>query len=399
MNETMLFMYIVINMQERLVGKYSKNQIIALMIDYHTLSNPIQRQNLSRWSKTNGNFSSDYGYIKKAVEEFLKLDKSIWTKMTVDQEKIIIEAIDNYKKHQSNNKVMDISDICIKNIIPNEPKMTQEQSDAIEKFKHNDSVNDIHKFIKNGWVSKASENQKFLYNLTFIIHQKGYYKEILGFILPAMMPKYRDSIKIKKIEADSMGIFNPEEALQIFEQLKGESTLQNINFKTSAISNMKRIYLKTHNKDKLKEYLLILVENYQMVYNANGIKSYYTGINLTYMIELGKMIFPKDKCFDIDTKLIYEESKESFKTDNSHNNYYVWMSQYEFQLLIGKNPTINIEFLLETEKPSAVVVERTIRQIETYFIGVAEKFGVQDNQKLKNFKTLLGILNDYLNLN
>jgi len=396
MSETLLFIYVITKMQENFMGKYTTNEIIDLIIPQQI--KPIPRQTLSRWRTSNGKFSSNYLYIKKSVEIFLKIDKSIWKKMTVDQKKIILNAIDNYKKSLLGNNVIDILDVCIKKDIPTEPQMSQEQSNAIEEFKYNNSVAIIHKFIKKGWISKASKNQFFLYNLAFTIHQKGFYQELLEFILPAMMPKYREHIEIKKIEADSMGMFNPQEALQLLEQLQGDSTLENINLKTSAISNMKRIYLTTDNKSKLKKYLLILINNYQQVHNANGIKSYYTGINLAYMIELGKMIFPKDNCFDIDTKLIYEESKESLETDKSHHSYYVWMSQYEFQTLIEETP-INIEFLLDSEQPSAIVIERTLRQIETFFIGVAERFGVKNNQKINGFKNLLKLLKDYLLVN
>jgi len=393
-SEKKLFNYIIDEIKKDTKNHYSDVKAfkqIAPNLD-------ISSSTFYRWRKEkDGRFSSPYKYIKKIITDALGVDESLWEEDSEIQIAWVKEGID-FLKQPKKEEVPDITNISIKNLMPNDPEISDEQKKALEAFKNSSNeVRLIEDFIQNRWLKKESENQNFLLELSFIIYDKGLYGLLLGSILPILMPKYRNSVDIRHIEANARGsLFEPNEAYQIFEQLQSDCPIKNINFKTSAISNIKRIMLLTENREKLREYLTTLIENYQKVHHANDEKSYYTGINLVYMIELGRMIFPKDKSFDINTSDIYHASKNSFETDKTHKEYYVWMSKYEFQILIGYKTDTVIDIKLEEESPAVSDVQRTIRQIDKFFVQVAERFSVRDNIKLDELKKLVELLRDYV---
>jgi hypothetical protein len=171
-------------------------------------------------------------------------------------------------------------------------------------------------------------------------------------------------------------------------------TIENINLRTSALSNLKREVLNQENFTK--ESLIHLIKGYKELHSIKGIYSYYTGINLLYLIMIGQTRFSDDDYFNsFDTKAIYEYSKQSLRNDNTHESYYNIMSEFEFLLLLDRSGVIEkIESFLENDKPAPSLIERTLRQMKLFVRCSNNK----NHSIVKRYLQVIQILEDYLKI-
>lgn len=139
----------------------------------------------------------------------------------------------------------------------------------------------------------------------------------------------------------------------------------------------------------------MLIQGYQELHAYNGIYSYYTGINLLYMVILGQICFHEETRFStIDVKLIYEKSKPSLRSDNTHDAYYVTMSNLEFQLLLNRQGVIEkVESFLANEEPHPSLVERSLRQMHLFI----DKTATTQHPVSKLFQKASSVLEGYCN--
>jgi hypothetical protein len=281
-------------------------------------------------------------------------------------------------------------------LIPLEYPCTKEQLDLLEEFKKLDNKDEELKFIsdisKQGYLDKTIENQEFLVGLLKRAYDKGLYKVVIEIIIPKLFRNYHNLTEVQKIEAHSLGSLNDYKSAQnILSILIDKNVVENINLRTSALSNKKRELLSSKID---KESLYSLVKGYQELFEYQHIYSYYTGINLLYLVVLGQVLFPDDNRFSsIDTQSIYQLSKPSLKEDKTHNEYYVYMSELEFKLLLCYDGISDkIESFLANYEPHPSLVERTLRQMKIVFNHI------QHSKHL--YKKLLAnaiqILNDYI---
>jgi hypothetical protein len=86
----------------------------------------------------------------------------------------------------------------------------------------------------------------------------------------------------------------------------------------------------------------------------------------------------------------------SLKTDKTHHDYYITMSNFEFKLLLGNDKIRSqIENFLEGEKPHHSLVERTLRQMKLFV-----DFTHQSNHEvIAIFKESIEVLEGYIQLN
>jgi len=306
----------------------------------------------------------------KNIESFFELDETMWTSNNARQ----INMIDIAVKHKLYLQSLPKEDaLDISSIIPVELPCTKNQMRLLDTFSktttQRESETMIDEFLSEELLKKTVENQYFLVKLLGLAYKKGLYAIILEFIAPNLYKKHSDNVEIQKYLAHTYGSLKKyDEAQQILSILIDHSTIENINLRTAALSNHKREMFENENNLIKADKLYVLIQGYQELHAINGIYSYYTGINLLYMVVLGQTLFPADSRYtSIDTKEIYERSKPSLQEDNTHNDYYIKMSGFEFQLLLGREGVLEkIESYLDDVKPHVSLVERTLRQMQLF---------------------------------
>lgn len=325
------------------------------------------------------------------VEQKFGLSSDIWIQSDTHQINSIKQAIQKIQMLPTQS-ALDVSDIIHANqtLSTKQVKYLEEFKKALNKQELEQYIDD---FMGKGLLDKKLENQSFLTELIELTYKKGLYEIIHTFLLSNLYISYRQQTNIQKIEAHTCGSLEKyDEAKHILHQLIHENTIENINLRTSALSNHKRALFAQNNVDA--ETLYLLIKGYRELHAIEGIYSYYTGINLLYMVILGQLRFKDDKRFlSIETRKIYEQSKPSLKIDTTHEAYYVYMSNFEFQLLLGKKSIISeIEYFLEDKKPHISLTERTLRQMKLFV------FHSQNTQHpiIQTFNKIISLLTDYM---
>ena len=391
MKPTRVIKKIVEKLKEAGIIKYNKDFLAYIGVD--TTAKEIK--SLSDYMRREGEVR-DRIFLKK-IEDKLGLGKEIWQRSDMYQIEQINKAIEHILDLQNlpDESALDVSDI-----IQSKSIVTQEQLDKLEQFSNTLSNQEaetmIDTFLKEGFLEKSVENQAFMVELTTLLYQKGLYSIIVEFILPNFYRRYQLLPEVQKIEAHSLGSLGRyADAKHILEVLSHHKTIENINLKTAALSNHKRALM--NSKDSIDaETLYALINGHSELHALNGIYSYYTGINLLYMVVLGQLLFPANTRFtDIDTEEIYKRSKPSLKEDKTHDAYYVTMSNFEFQLLLGRQGVIEkIESFLANEEPHPSLVERTLRQMKLFI----DKTGRVENNITPLFEKTILILQDYIKI-
>ena len=329
-----------------------------------------------------------------AVQKRFDLPKDIWKLGDGMQIRLLHEAIERELDLQElpNESALDVSNIiCTKAPISNKQKAILEEFANSVSQKESEDI--IDKLLAEGMLDKKVENQEFLVEFLKLAYERGMYLIIVEFLLPNLFRRYQMLIEVQKIEAHTLGsLAKYEEAKHILDVLIHHNTIENINLKTSALSNHKRAIFANDNIDANE--LFTLVQGYKELHAINGIYSYYTGINLVYMIVLGQILFPKDNRFlQYDVNEIYDLSKKSLKEDKTHHEYYRYMSELEFLLLLGREGVDNrIESFLEHYKPHPSLVARSLRQMNIFTRSSKNP----EHEIVKGFIKVSYILKDYI---
>jgi len=377
-------------LKEAAIITYNKDflEIIGFPVD----GKHIRR--LSDYIRRDGNIRDKSFLI--AIEKRFDLPKDIWQLSDDTQHKLLQEAVERELELQNlpnENALDNISDI-----LRTKAPITNEQKALLEKFANSISKEESEKIIDEfrtkGLLDKRVENQEFLVELIKLAYEKGMYVVIVEFLLPKLYRRYRLLTDIQKIEAHSLGSLEQyEEAKHILDTLIHHNTIININLKTAALSNHKRALLEKESIDADELYLL--VKGYKELHAINGEYSYYTGVNLAYMAVLGQILFPNDNRFlQIDIEKIYNLSKRSLQEDKTHHEYYRYMSEFEFWLLLGREGVDKkIESFLEHYRPHPSLVERSLRQMQLFTRSSKNP----ENKIVKAFVDASYILKDYIN--
>ena len=376
-------------LKEAAIITYNKDflEIIGFPVD----GKHIRR--LSDYIRRDGNIRDKSFLI--AIEKRFDLPKDIWQLSDDTQHKLLQEAVERELELQNlpnENALDNISDI-----LRTKAPITNEQKALLEKFANSISKEESEKIIDEfrtkGLLDKRVENQEFLVELIKLAYEKGMYVVIVEFLLPKLYRRYRLLTDIQKIEAHSLGSLEQyEEAKHILDTLIHHNTITNINLKTAALSNHKRALLEKESIDADELYLL--VKGYKELHAINGEYSYYTGVNLAYMAVLGQILFPNDNRFlQIDIEEIYNLSKRSLQEDKTHHEYYRYMSEFEFWLLLGREGVEKkIESFLEHYRPHPSLVERSLRQMQLFTRSSKNP----ENKIVKAFVDASYILKDYI---
>ena len=390
MKNTALLKYLINEMIEADIILYQRRFLTFIGVP----EDECNIKKLSSWLNRDGGIQNR-PFLKK-VEESLGLPKDIWNANINLQKSAIQKAIIKYKS------LLEVSEdgLDISNIIPIEQPITKEQEKLLKVFDglvtKNEAETKMDDFYTLGLLDKKVENQEFLIRLMKLTYDRGLYLLITEFILPAMFNNYREKIQVQKLEAHTLGSLSQyNDAKHILSLLKDDSIIENINLRTSAISNHKRQLLNNPAKKQKKETFLLLIKCYRNLHRYHEEYSYYAGINLLYMVQLAKILFPDDERFSsIDTQNIYDKSKPSLREDKTHHDYFAVMSGFEFRLLLEHDEVLEkIESFLEHNEPHISLVERTVRQMEL-FVDADEK---SESPLVALFEKLIGILEAYTN--
>ena len=391
MKPTQVLKYLIEKLKENGIIMYDKDFLDY--IDIKTDTKHIKR--LSDHLRRSGDIR-DKTFLK-AIEEKFGFEKSIWSVCESSQTERIKEAIERALILQ---KLPDKDALNLSTIIQVEHPMNKNQKSALHHFQTLSSKEILEKtiddYLGSNMLERKIENQEFLVALLHLAYDKGLYSIIVEFILPNLYVSYRQRTDVQKIEAHTLGSLQEyKEAKHILHLLIHHNTIENINLRTSALSNHKR-ELFASQEPLQKETLSLLIEGYQKLHTMEGIYSYYTGINLLYMVVLAQLTFPEDETFSsIELKDIYKLSKPSLKKDKTHHDYYVTMSELEFKLLLEYEGILEkIESFLANETPHTSLVERTLRQMKL-FTNHIEK---SKHPLVALFQKAIGILEGYCHI-
>ena len=389
MKQTETIRYIINELKEKSLITYNKDFLSYIGIT--TDSTHIKR--LSSYIRRSGSIH-DRAFLK-AIENKFHFESSIWLGGDEYQKKCIDQAIDNKVSLEllPGKEALDISKFLDTKYSINKKHL--ELLDTFSKLtdKHKEEAMIDH-FLSIGVLEKKVENQEFLVKLLKLTYQKGLYVITVEFILPNLYRHYYLLEEVQKIEAHtrgSLGEYN--EAKYILNILIHKNIIENINLRTSALSNHKREIFHI-NSTIDTDQLYTLIEGYQELHAVEGTYSYYTGINLLYLVILGQIIFPQEKRYQIDTEMIYKLSKQSLQEDKTHDKYYATMSNFEFKLLLGyKNIPVKIETFLSIDEPHFSLVERTLRQMKLFSIKTREV----KNYLTNTISEIIWMLESYIN--
>jgi len=388
MKQTRLVTYLIEQLKKNGIIAYNKEFLDYIGVE--TDAKHIKR--LSDYMRRDGSIRDKVFLM--AIEKKFGFDESIWKVCESSQIARIKEAIERtlILKSLPNKDALNIS-----RIIRTHYAITRKQQKILDRFDKLSTQKELEKEIDSllgaGMLDKREENQAFLVSLLYLAYDKGLYAIIVEFILPNLYVPYRSLIEVQKIEAHTLGGLNKHtEAKHILHLLVHENTIESINLRTSALSNHKRELFASQNPID-KESLSLLIQGYQDLHAMEGVYSYYTGINLLYMVILGQIRFPQERQFQqIDTRTIYENSKPSLKTDKTHNDYYVTMSELEFKLLLEYEGILEkIESFLEHDAPHPSLVERTLRQMRLFRSHISQS----DHTLVGLYKKAIEILESY----
>jgi hypothetical protein len=389
MKPTQLLKYLIDKMKENGIIDYNKDFLDYLGVE----TNLKHTKKLSDYLRRSGSIR-DMSFLK-AIENKFGLHPSIWKVCESSQVQRVNESIQKALVLQKlpNKDALDISDI-----IQSEHVISECQQQKLAHFKtlntQESFEHTIDTFLVQGLLEKKIENQEFLIALLYIAYDKGLYAIIITFILPQLYANHRQRTQVQKVEAHAKGSLDEyTEAKCILHSLMHENIIENINLRTSALSNHKRELFSSIAPIK-KESLYLLIQGYQELHAIEGIYSYYTGINLLYMVVLGQILFLNDDKFNsIDTNKIYKLSKPSLTKDKTHNDYYVRMSELEFHLLLGREGILQkIESFLGNQKPHPSLVERTLRQMKIF----SKQIENSQHTLVPMFKKTVALLKDYI---
>ena len=389
MKPTKVIQMLVEELKEAGVIRYNKEFLSFVGVE----TTPKQIKALSDYMRRDGEIR-DRAFLKK-IEAKLGLNKAIWHRSDTYQKQHIHKAVENALDllNVSDENALDLS-----GIIRSNSTLSKIQNDLLEQFSNTLTTEKseamIDRFLQDGLLEKKIENQAFLVELLKLAYQKGLYGIIVAFILPNFYRRYLLLPEVQKTEAHTLGSLQKyDDAKHILEGLIHHNTIENINLRTSALSNHKRSILLSENSVDANA-LYTLIEGYQKLHAYEKTYSYYTGINLLYMVMLGEILFPADaRFYTIDAKAIYEYSKPSLQTDKTHDAYYATMSEFEFRLLLGYKGTIEkIEYFLAHKAPHPSLVERTLRQMVLFHNKIAHT----KHPLVSQFSDVMFLLQSYI---
>lgn len=356
------------------------------------------RSNMSNWLSPNTKDGVIHKYLFiTAINEKLTLNSSLWGASDEKQKVEVIKGVSTFKK--------DLEAQLLLFPWVDEVDMSQEEEEFID-LASTATLKEIEekKVHINESFKKTSKNQKFLIALFECMYKKGEYMFVYRHIFPYLLDSYDNAIKSKKAHIYA-SLPKPmyREAFDILNSIKGESKTETIDLQTSAISNIRRERLSSSllTKESLKGLLKTFILCYRKIYVPKQAYSYYTGINLAYIISLAGTLFPDESLAEgYSVQHIYMDVQQSILKDkaskDSSENYYASMSALEFGLLMHKkNLSYELENILETLAPSTYLVDQTRRQMGTFFFDIVQNFSEEKVQEFTEAKVLLEVFDAY----
>lgn len=382
--------------KEKIISKSNESFFRLFLVDASWES---YRSNMSNWLS-----SSQDGVIRKrefiaAINQKLGLSEEIWGASTQKQKEVVSEGVKRFKVLQESEEVL----------FPWVEKVgVSREQKAFLEFAEGSSLDEVKAKLNNqeGLFEKTAQCQPFLLEIFEMMYIRGEYLFVYEQIFPYLLDTYNNSIKSKKANIyASLPTPMYREAFEILNSIKGESRAETVDLQTAAISNIRRerLSLTTLSKNELKNLLHTLIKCYTKIYLPKQTYNYYPGINLAYMVALVQYIFPEEPDLMIEgysIKQIYTDVKKSIleakKSECKEETYYASMSEIEFHLLLNRQGMVQeLEYVLETLKPSQNLINQTKRQMGEFFIALVKRFSDEVPSSLQPFQNFLEVFEDY----
>ena len=357
------------------------------------------RSSMSNWLS-----SPEDGAIRKrrfiaAVNEKLGLSPEVWLSGDATQKEAVVKGVRFFKENIEQSRAIFA---WLK-----EERMSEEEQAFVAFAETNDTQCVIQEAKRlSGSFAKRSRTQPFLIALLEVMYEKGAYDFIYTEIFPCLLDTYDNSIKAKKAHVyASLSTPMYREAFDILISIKADTPEETAALQTSAISNIRRERFSSQSltKEALKGLLETMIQCYGRLYRPASPQGYYAGINLAYMLALQSAIFPEThgKQTRVHIEQIADELSAAMArakaVEDPQERYYAAMSELEFALLRSKPTSYQeFEYLLEALKPSRHLIERTRRQMGTFFVDIIDRFAETPPENLDTFRGCLEIFDAYL---
>lgn len=232
MQNTKVLGYLIEELKKVGIIRYNKDFLHYMDIDEEVVT-PKQ---LSGYLKRDGEIRNRF--FLRQIEDFFNLPSLLWKAGDVRQKELIDNAVDDRLSAEKlpNNNALDV--------IPTKHPMNKEQIVLLKVFEETREKQQlelhIDNFLKSGELDKKLENQEFIVGVLKHCYANGLYSIITTFLLPNLYRGYRNLMEVQKLEAHTVGSLGAfDEAEQILGVLLHQHTIENINLRTSALSNRK----------------------------------------------------------------------------------------------------------------------------------------------------------------
>ena len=357
------------------------------------------KTNWSNWKRTKEKaFRVEYlrraPNILLAIQRRLSFSSSVWESSDATQREAVRRGVNLAFK--TRRDPIDIGAFIPQyTLLAKEKELLEQWSDA--------SIVEIEKDLEQqqSLFQQTLVNQPFLLKLLNLLYIKGAYELIYKKILPNLLPTKRSQVQVKILEANVLSSLpNPKylQTVELLNSIEGRETLEIIDLKTAAISNLRRHQIMHGNLDKeeFKVGVSTIMMTYHDLYTYDEVYHYYPALHFLYALVLAEALDLEHLSIDKQQfhKTLQASIEKDKKSKGSDSYYYASMSDFEVQLLLGKDIIREIGAFLEVYEPSSLLLHRTKRQMVEY-VELIECYEIELPNIVSLLKRVIGLFEDY----
>ena len=357
------------------------------------------KTNWSNWKRNeDGRFRVDYlrrtPNILLAIQTRLSFDSSVWEANNATQREAVRRGVTLAFKTKRDP-------IDIGAFIP-KYSLDEKQKVLLEHWK-NASIFQIEEELEQykSYFQRTLVNQPFLLELLNLLYLKGAYQLLVDKVFPKLLSTKRSHTKVKLLEANVLSSLPSPKYLQTVELLnsiEGKDSVEMIDLKTAAVSNLRRHHMTHGNLDKeeFRVGVSTIMQTYYDLYTYDEVYHYYPALHFLYALVLSEAL--KLESLSVDKQQFYKSLQASIEKDKKSKErdsyYYATMSYFELRLLLGKDVVRELGAFLELYEPSLTLLHRTKRQMLEY-VELIERYEIELPRIDSLFKRVIGLFEDY----
>ena len=393
MTDTGLINYIREEMKQQGVTWKKEQELFSMLIPNEEWKQ--YKTSWSNWKNMRVHDLTKSPHIRLAIQKTLFFDSNIWAASTLIQKEAVQKGV--YKAFvKTEQSLPDWTSIIPKFQLNTEQKILLE---CISPLGAKEAKKQLLENVQ--FFERIFSNQAFLLELLNSMYAKGDYDFLVEYVFPNLLSHQRSNVNVKTMEAHALGSLKKPrymESVKLLESIEPSSDKKIIDLKTSMLSNLRRYYAKEPlSLKELTDGMSVILNMYHELFVYEEAYHYYPAINLVYVLQVLNALSHEQH--EVSAKEVYQKAKGSMEQEKNSNNvsafYYASVTELEFLLLLGeKNITRKMGFMLETQRPSVVLVDRTKRQM-VEFVAMVERVGADLPELVGEFKKVIELLEDY----